>query len=141
MSKTTLKLDTNQLKHLAALLMGMAYADGDYDGKEAQAIGEALRQLVPGQELPSEVSGHLARFDAASFSIEESCQALVPLTQDERAILLSLIGKVADADGVHDLEESDYMRAVGAALGASPKEYASWVIEVMIPQPPPLPGD
>lgn len=139
MSTTSLKLDTTQLKHLAGLLMGMAYADGDYDGDEAMTIGTILRELIPGQELPSEVTSYLARFDIATLNIPDSCQALLPLNKAERGQLLGLISRVADADGVHDLEETAYIQAVGEALGASPGEYERWTIELIFPEPPPLP--
>ena len=75
MSASSLKLDTTQLKHLAGLLMGMAYADGDYDGDEAKTIGTILRELIPGHELPSEVTSYLARFNFETLDINDSSRA------------------------------------------------------------------
>lgn len=140
---TTLKLDTTQLTELAGLLMGMAFADGDYDGEEAKTIGLTLRELLmAGEELPSEVTSYLARFDIERFDPTQACHSLMPLTLPERALVLSMISRVADADGVLDLGESEYLEAVAKTLGAKPAEYTQWTIEVLTgASPPPLPQD
>ena len=140
MPSTKLEMNQTQLKHLAELLLGVAYADGDYDGSEATTISDVLHQLVVGQDLPSDVSMHLLQFDIDNLSITDACNGLALEDEDQRAAVLYLLSRVADADGVYDSAESDYITAVGQALGAKPHEYEEYAIEIIFtPTPPPLP--
>ena len=138
----TLILDTEQLKFLAELLLGAAYADGEYDGHEAEAIGDILRKQVRDGELPVEVTGHLAGFDVDEWSVAAACSALGLEGSEQRRAVLQLISEVTHADDVLDHDESEYIRVVGEALGATPSEYEDLTFELTIEvgSPPPIPG-
>ncbi len=141
MTQTKLHLNVDQLAALAELLMGAAYADGDYDGHEAEMIGDTLRALTPSHELPEQVTGRLARFDEATFDPTLACQTLGLNDATQRQAVLALVSKVIEADGVHDLAETAYLERVGHALGASEEELAEHILEIILEDgPPPLPG-
>jgi uncharacterized tellurite resistance protein B-like protein len=138
---SSLNLTIDQIKHVAELLMGAAYADGEYDGHEAEAIGDALRKLVPDHELPVEVTGHLARFDIDEFDIATAVNAMGSLDNDTKVGIVSLVSDITDADGVHDLAESEYIHDVAQALGIDEKHYDHHTIELIeVATPPPIPG-
>lgn len=139
-----LSLTTTQVKYVAELLMGAAFADGDYDGHEAETIGDILRGLVPNAELPDEVTAHLARFDIDEFDAANAAAALELGTDEERLGVLSLVNQVADADGVHDLAETEYLHKLAGIFGVAEESYDEHTIEVLeiseLPKPPPIPG-
>lgn len=140
MTSTQLTMDQAQLKALSELLLGVAYADGDYDGTEAAIIGDVLRQLVVDDILPTEVSMHLSSFNVEALSIADATARLNLEGKDERSGIISLMLKVADADGVYDCAESDYITEVANALGASADEKSEFAIEIIYsPEPPPMP--
>ena len=137
-----LVLDTAQLKHLAELLLGAAYADGDYDGHEAEAIGGILRAQVRDGELPEEVTGHLASFDIDTFSVDTAAQGMGLEGAEQRRAVLQLISEVTHADDVLDHDESEFIRVVGRALGAAPEEYEDFtfdLVTIQVTSPPPIP--
>lgn len=137
-----LVLDTQQLKHLAELLLGAAYADGDYDGHEAEAIGGILRAQVREGELPEEVTGHLAAFDIDAFSVDEAAKGMSLDGAEQRRAVLQLISEVTHADDVLDHDESEFIRLVGRALGAAPDEYEDLtfdLVTIQVTSPPPIP--
>ena len=140
MKKTQLEMDQQQLTRLSELLLGMAYADGAYDGEEAAAINEVLNALIVGPQIPSELTSHILLFDISSLSIQDACNALDLKDEQQKGAILYLLSQVAEADGVYDTTESDYIKAVGKALGASPETYEDFTIEIIFaPQPPPVP--
>ena len=137
---STLNLTTPQIQAVAELLLGAAHADGEYDGHEAEVIGDVLRGLGPEEDLPPEVSGHLARFDIEGFQIEEACSRLSMIRDDDKLGVLALIHEVTDADGVHDLAESEYIHQVAEALGVDEDEVRDHTIELIeVAGPPPIP--
>ena len=136
---TTLNLDNNQLRHLARLLMGAAHSDGEFDGFEAGEISDILEETVDG-ELPSAVSLDMAKFDTAAFDVQDSCNQLGLANDDERRAVVALITRVTEADSLHDLAESAYIRQVVAALGGDLNEYEAHMFDVVVVKPPPLPG-
>lgn len=134
-----MKLDSEGLKHLASILMGAAYADGDYDGSEAEAIGDILCELVGADNFPDVVGEHLSNFDATSFDLETSARALAFESPRERQALLKLVAQVTEADDVLDLAESNYIHKLGGIIGASDAELDDYTIAIEIVEPPPLP--
>ena len=139
MSGYRLELNEEQLKRLAELLMGAAHADGDYDGDEAEAIGDVLHELMEGMAVPNAVTAHLARFDVEALDLEAACAPLRFGEAPARRALLALISHVLDADGILTTEESEYIKRVGQAIGAQPAEYRDLTLELTIVVPPPLP--
>jgi len=138
MSEATLRLNTRQLKSLAELLLGAAHADGHFDGLEAGEIGDILHEVVDG-DLPSEVSMHLSRFDMDEFSIEASCEAMNLTTDEDRRAFVSLVTRVTEADSLHDLAETDYIRRVVDAIGGDVAAYEEHMFDVVVVKPPPMP--
>ena len=138
-------LTTSHLQAIAELLMGTAYADGDYDGHEAEQIGETLRELVAGQSLPPEVTRHLAAFDIDDFHMESSCAPLLGLDTLTKLAILRCVSTIAEADGVHALAETEFIQQLAKALGLDPKDVSDLTVEVVelkqAPTPPPLPPD
>lgn len=137
---STLSLTLTQICHVAELLLGAANADGDFDGHEAEAIGDILRDLVPGGSLPHEVTGHLARFDVDDLEVAKATAALLTLSVADREAILGLIVKVVEADEVHDLAEDEFIHEVAIALGVDETHYTQYTIDMIEVVPPPLPG-
>ncbi len=138
MSTANLTLDTEQLKRLAELLLGAAHADGHFDGLEAGEIGDILHEVVDG-DLPSEVSLHLSKFDMSEFSLCESCDEMNLESDEERRAVISLVTRVTEADSLHDLAETDYIRQVVDAMGGDVDAYEGHMFDVVVVKPPPMP--
>ena len=137
-----MKLDHEELKHVASILMGAAHADGDYDGHEAEAIGDILHELLGQDQLPEDLADHLAAFHPDTFDLQASCAALGLQTRTDRTTLLALVDRVTEADTVHSIAESDYIERVGQAIGARPEEYDDLTVDVLeLTGPPPLPPE
>jgi uncharacterized tellurite resistance protein B-like protein len=132
MSGYRLELGTEQLKRLAELLMGAAHADGDYDGDEAEAIGDILHELMEGVPVPNAVTAHLARFDVDTLDIPAACALLRSSERPARRAILALISHVLDADGMLTDEESDYIKRIGQAIGAHIDEYRDLTLDLTI---------
>lgn len=134
-----MKLDQDGLKNLASILMGAAHADGDYDGHEAETIGDILHELLDTDQLPSDLSDHLVSFDPDTFDLQSCCTSLGLQTSADRITLLALVDRVTEADRVHSMEETHYIEQVGEAIGASPEEYDDLTLDIIEIEPPPLP--
>lgn len=135
----TLKIDSDQLSTLAEVLLGAAYADADYDGREAEVITSILSELVKDGRLPDEVEMKLTSFNEDSFDVEGACGTL-NFNAKQRHAVFGLLARVVEADDVHDLSESMYITRVAKALGAKPEEYSEYVVEFIEVTPPPLPN-
>jgi len=136
-------MQQSHLESIADLLMGAAHADGTLEGVEAEAVRRILRELLEA-ELPADLASRLESFDASSFDIQEATDKLDISESEDRRWLLNLVSTVVEADESHDLEESAYIKRVGAALGASSSEYEDLTVEIISisgkrKQPPPLP--
>lgn len=140
---STLSLNLSQICHVAELLLGAANADGDFDGHEAETIGDILRSLVPGQALPGEVTSHLAQFDVDELDLAASTAPLRALSEASREAILNLVVKVVDADEVHDMAEDHYIQQVAEALGVDDAHADQFTVDIIeitdLPTPPPLP--
>jgi len=132
-----ISLDTNQLESLVDLLMGAAYADGEFDGMEAGEISDILHELMG--DLPASVSMRLAQFKSESFSLKKACAPLASLDGQARRKVMGLIARVTASDGVHDFAESEYLRWVMEELGCDLSTFEDHIFEVEIISPPPIP--
>ena len=133
-----------ELKHIADILMGAAYADGVHEIVEAAAIRRVLAELVGGGALPDAVARRLEAFDIAAFRLEETCANLKMSSPDRRRRLLQLVAQVTESDEVHDFDETDYILRVARSIGASREEYEGLTVDVRFEdpnQPPPVPDD
>ena len=133
-----MKLDHEQLKALADLLLGLAHADGEFDFLEADVINDNLSALVD-PKIPLDVSRHMTEFDSEKFSITEACGRLKLNDPAECQNVLGVLMKVADADGVHDVREHAFINATANVLGAPLEEVDVDSLEMIEVVPPPLP--
>jgi uncharacterized tellurite resistance protein B-like protein len=134
------------LKFIADILMGAAYADGRYQDEEADAIRRILKSLMKGEDLPGEVDLHLRDFDSASFNLEQACFESGFDTEEKRRFLLQLVALVSEVDDVYDLDESAYLVRVAKSLGADKEEYAHLAVDYSATDgdqsvPPPIPPE
>ena len=140
---STLSLNLSQICHVAELLLGAANADGEFDGHEAETIGDILRSLVSGEALPSQVTSHLAQFDVDELDVETSAAPLLALSEESREAILHLVVKVVDADEVHDMAEDHYIKQVANALDVDDSHVDQFTVDIIeiteIPTPPPVP--
>ena len=140
---TTMRWTIEQIKAVAELLMGAAHADGDYDGLEAEQIGDLLRGLFSQSEMPTELTSHLARFEVDRLDVQACAARFEGESETSRVGVIDLLATLADADGVYDMKEDEFIKQVASALALSEESYEHHtidVIEVMdAHQPPPVP--
>lgn len=144
MSTNQGKFQVSQLQWVADILMGAAYADGTLEGSESESVRRVLRELLDGAELPAELVDRIEHFDPQSQDLQAACDQLKLESEDDRRVLLNLVASITESDESHDLDESAYIRRVGACLGANPEEYKHLTVEIISisgarKQPPPLP--
>jgi uncharacterized tellurite resistance protein B-like protein len=140
MASATLNLDTEQLKAVTEILAGAAWADDQFHGLEAEAIGRIITEHADDEYAASAVKQHLAGFDKATFDVNAACKRVGLETDAERAALISLVARVTDADFTHDFAESDYIASVAEALGldaSSIKEHTVEEVKVSFSIPKP----
>jgi uncharacterized tellurite resistance protein B-like protein len=138
------EFEIEELKHIADILMGAAYADGVHELAEAAAIRRVLAELVGGASLPEAVSARLDAFDIGAFRLEDSCAKVEMGSPERRRRLLRLVAQVVESDEVHDFDESDYIVRVARCIGASRAEYEGLTVDLQFEdseQPPPVPED
>lgn len=136
---STLSLTLTQVCHVAELLLGAANADGDFDGHEAETIGDILRSLVSDGSLPSEVTGHLAKFDVDELDVAKTCGELNGLSEGDREAILGMVVRVVEADEVHDFAEDEFIHVVANALHVDETHYTQYTVDLIEIVPPPLP--
>ena len=133
-------MQIEQLKSLLDILLAAAAADGHTDAKEKAVIRKVLDEM--GMEDPAmrtELEGHQWNFELASFDLSESVHGLGELSMEERRIVLRLLERVEEADGVIDLEEENFIREVAKALGLEGEELEALTLQIVETTPPPLP--
>jgi uncharacterized tellurite resistance protein B-like protein len=138
------EFEIEELKHIADILMGAAYADGVHEIAEASAIRRVLAELAGGAALPEAVSARLEAFDVGAFRLEESCAKLQMGSPERRRCLLQLVAQVTESDEIHDFDETDYIVRVAQCIGASRAEYEGLTVDVRFEdadRPPPVPED
>jgi uncharacterized tellurite resistance protein B-like protein len=136
--------DSDEMGPVADILMGAAFADGRFEGDEAQTVAAALLEALGEEELPKDLVVRMDKFDDAGFEVEKACAALRIGGAADRKALLALVARITECDDVHDLGETDYIVRVAKAIGAEREEYEKLVIEVISDAParrtpPPVP--
>ena len=139
------KMELQQVKHIADVLLGAAHADGRTEMNEEAVIYQLLAGLLDGNELPEEIVRHIAGFDPARFDLERSCAALGLDAPADRRRLLALVAQVVDVDDEEDLDEGHYIIRLARCIGAAPEEYADLAAEATsgpsaAATPPPVPA-
>lgn len=129
MASATLNLDTEQLKAVAEILAGAAWADDQFHGLEAETISKILTECADDEVAAEHARAHLSEFDRDAFDIDDAVERLGLESDPERAALLALVARVTDADFTHDFAESDYIESVASSLGVDESVYKSHTVE------------
>ncbi len=111
---------------LAALLVRIARADGQYDAREIAKIDAVLAQLY------TLSAGDAAALRASAETLEAEAPDTVRFTRalkaavslEDRSGLLQALWAVALADGKRDAEEEQILRMVANLLGLTDRESA-----------------
>lgn len=111
------------------LFLGALYADDRFDQREKAAVERTLCDLLVASELPPALSERIARFDPASFDLQAAADDFAADPPMNKRRLLELIAQLCLADDEWDLEEDEYMRRLGKALGMNPEEYQDIVLD------------
>lgn len=145
MEQPSKQLSTDEIRALADILLGAAYADGVFVGLEALAIHKILRDRLETTVLPDDLEDHLREFDPQTFDLENACAQLNLSTREQRRSLLALVAAVTEADHVFHLDEDAYIKRLARIIGADPGEFADLTVDVIsvtsLAKPPPVPGD
>lgn len=118
-----MRLDDARLLDCLDLLLGAAWADGDFDDRERATIEELTARLAAGDTLTAETRRHLDRFDAARFDPAITCARIGlapgddPVATRRRRAFITLIGRVVDADGLLHQREERYIDRIAAQIG------------------------
>lgn len=131
--------NSDQLAHLADILMAAAHSDGSVQNVEDRVVREIVAGLAGGKS--SALDERIKGFKASAFDLGKAAAALNIATSAQRRELLQLVAKVTESDDVHDLDESDFIVGVAKAIGASKDDYAGLTISLEESgKPPPLPS-
>ena len=137
---------------LADLLMGAAYADKHFDGREGAVVRDKLRTFLELEELPGELEARLTAFDPSSFDLESTATMLRSESSDRQRKILDLVAAVHDADEELDLDEDTYLATLASCMGLRESRYEDLKLEILsvedlrvgmreLVQPPPIPKD
>ncbi len=112
------------------LLLGAAYADGTFEGREDSVVRNLLKELLEAKELPAEVDAQIKGFDKKKFDLTAVAKDFASDPPIQRRKLMELAAAVRDADDEIDLDEDEYLHALGVALGMKPSEYSDLTLEI-----------
>ena len=112
------------------LMLGAVYADGTFTGEENEELRKLLAMLLlcTPETLPAHVDEKIRAFSPLTFDLRACAADFVSDPPMKKRRLLELMGRLVEKDGL-DLREDEYLRALGAALGMDPSEYADLVLE------------
>jgi uncharacterized tellurite resistance protein B-like protein len=113
---------------IADLLLGAVHADQRFEDVERQAVQRLLADLLLTDSLPETLEARIDAFDPATFDLAAAARDFVDDPPMNKRRLMELVAQMCHADDVLDLAEDDYIRALGAALGMPPEEYADLVL-------------
>ncbi len=133
---------------LCELLLGAAYADGNFQAQENTEIRALLIELAG--EVRVEVEACIASFEPERFKPSSVIGIFKDDPEEERCKLLLLVSTVIETDGQIDLAENDYLREVAALLELPASALDGLVVDVEIEEvkdtfeavrrgPPPIP--
>ena len=134
---------------LCELLLGAAYADGEFQSQEKTEIRALLVELAG--ESRVEVEACIASFEPATFDPSSVTGSFKNDSEDERRKLLLLASTVIEADDQIDLAENDYLRNLASLLSLPASALDGLVVDVEISEvketfnavrkgPPPVPA-
>ncbi len=116
------------------LLLAALSCDGTIVGEEDQAARRLLADLLlcKPDELPPHVEERIRSFRLIAFDMDRTVADFLSDPPMRKRRLLELIAKLVDADGEHDLRESDFIRDLARALGMPKEEYDDLVLHIEI---------
>lgn len=114
------------------LLMAALSCDGTIVGEEDQAARRMLSELLlcKPDQLPAHVEERIRSFRLIEFDMDRTVGDFLRDPPMKKRRLLELIAKLSDADGQHDLRESDFIRDLARALGMAKEEYEDLVLHI-----------
>jgi uncharacterized tellurite resistance protein B-like protein len=114
------------------LLMAGLSCDGTIVGEEDQAARRLLGELLlcKPDALPAHVEARIKGFRLIDFDMDATVQDFLSDPPMKKRRLLELIAKLSDADGQHDMRESDFIRDLARALGMAAEEYQDLVLTI-----------
>jgi uncharacterized tellurite resistance protein B-like protein len=118
-----------QIHVIADLFLGVANADAPATEIERDYARRQLEDLLSVTSLPESLTDHMARFDAASFDVEDAGAALREQPPMRPRRLLELVAFVAVADGNLGEPEDRFIRKLGAALGLGIDKYRDLTLD------------
>ncbi len=116
---------------LADLLMGAAYADDNFDGREGEVVRSKLAEWLEVDELPQEIEQQLKSFNPDTFDLTTTVALLALDNDEQKRKLLEVVAAVQDADEILDLDEDAYLRDLASALGVADREYSDLKLDVL----------
>ena len=142
--------DLDRSLAICDLLLGAAHADSFFHDEERQRVREILAQMHGDEALPPELEAHIDAFTPEGFDLALAAAGFRGDPVDERRKLLHLVSAIHDADEELDLDEDDYLRALGAALDLPDEELHGLALEFEVGElhdsftslrsvPPPIP--
>lgn len=138
---------------LADLLMGAAYSDNTFNGREGEVVRAKLAEWFEVDELPAEINTQLRDFSPDEFDLTSTAALLSIDDQAEARKVLELVAAVHDADDELDLDEDAFLRALAKELGVDESTYSDLKLEILSVEtlreelrtlavkPPPIPKD
>lgn len=124
---------SNERAHIITdLLLGAAHADGRMDGREAAKVKELVRTLTTDADVVASCEKRIDAFVPAKFDVQEAAKGFLGESEDQRYQLLELVAQIHAADDELDLEEDDYLRSLGAALGLPESSFEDLVLDYSV---------
>jgi uncharacterized membrane protein YebE (DUF533 family) len=134
---------------LCELLLGAAYADGQFQKQEKTEIRALLTELAG--EMRVEVEACIASFEPDKFKLDSIIGVFRDDSEEERKKLLLLASTVIEADDEIDLSENAYLRDLAVALALPTSALDGLIVDVEIEEvketfnavrkgPPPIPA-
>jgi uncharacterized membrane protein YebE (DUF533 family) len=141
--------NSDRIFPLCELLLGAAYADGQFHKQEKTEIRALLTELAG--EMRVEVEACIASFEPDKFKLESIIGVFRDDSEEERKKLLLLASTVIEADDEIDLSENAYLRDLAVALALPTSALDGLIVDVEIEEvketfnavrkgPPPIPA-
>jgi uncharacterized tellurite resistance protein B-like protein len=140
--------DSDRIFPLCELLLGAAYADGEFHKQENVEIRSLLVELAG--EMRVEVEAAIQSFEPNKFDISSVIGVFREDSEEERRKLLLLVSTVINADDEIDLAENEYLKRLASALVLPQSALEGLVVDIEIEEvketfhavrkgPPPIP--
>ena len=124
---------SNERAHIITdLLLGAAHADGRMDGRESEKVKELVRTLTTDPDVLASCEKRIKDFVPAKFDVQEAAKGFLGESEDQRYQLLELVAQIHAADEELDLEEDDYLRSLGTALGLPDNAFEDLVLDYSV---------